>query len=75
MILKQIKDNWKRIVVHIPVGAIVPLFDAWQTAIIFGAGFIAYEINEDVRHLHDKAYIDLQGFLFGIVGMQIALWL
>ena len=49
-------------------GAAVPLMVMIQpiSAVIFVIGFFIYELNEDIRHLNDGAYIDIQGFLAGI---------
>jgi len=66
-------SNIKRILIHIPVGMLIP-FLAAGVAIVFGAGFILYELNED-WHLNDQAYIDLQGFLIGITVGQVLCWI
>jgi len=63
----------KRVLLHIPVGMLIPFLSA-GVAIVFGAGFILYELNED-WHLSDRAYIDLQGFLIGITVGQVLCWI
>lgn len=63
------RSELKRALIHVPVGVVAMLFGTltgWWAAIIFSAGFLAYELNED-RHLTDQAWIDLKGFLWGVV--------
>lgn len=58
--------NWKRCIMHLPVGA----FTYWLTkknqaaGVVFAAGFIVYEISEH-KDIHDHVYPDMQGFLWG----------
>jgi len=75
MIRKAIKTYLYRILIHIPVGMVVPIIAKLNdmVALVFGLGFLIYEINEDVNHLKDGAYIDIQGFLIGIAAMSIFL--
>lgn len=57
-----------RVLLHIPVGIFTCFagYVAWWLAVIFGAGFLLYEVNEDI-HLKDEAWKDIKGFLWGIV--------
>jgi len=58
----------RRVLIHIPVGlanAFIAFVSGWL-GLVFGLGFIAYELNEDIYYKKDKAYVDLQGFLWGI---------
>jgi len=59
----------RRVLIHIPVGlanAFVAFVSGWL-GLIFGVAFVAYELNEDIYYKRDKAYVDLKGFLIGIV--------
>ena len=58
------------VVLHIPVGVIntlLCLFSGW-IALVFGLGFIVYEVVQLVKGkiTGDKAYPDIQGWLWGI---------
>ena len=57
-----------RALLHIPVGIfnVFAGFVAWPFSLVFAAGFLAYEVNEDWR-LKDNAYIDIFGYLIGLV--------
>lgn len=55
-----------RTVAHIPMGFVAAYFTSWM----FFAGWIIYELNEDM-HLKDRAFIDIQGFLIGIAIAEI----
>lgn len=62
------KDEVIRVLVHIPVGALLVflgLYVGWWLAMTFTIGFLAYELNED-KHLSDNAWKDLKGFLWGL---------
>jgi len=37
----------------------------WWLGLIFACGFIVYEVDES-WHLHDGAFIDIKGWLWGI---------
>jgi hypothetical protein len=66
--------NLDNVLLHIPVGAVlvaVSLFSP-PVAVIFGIGFIFYELNEQ-RIIQDKAYPALQGWLWGIGLLAIIL--
>ena len=68
-----------RQVAHIPVGlgiswlvflwpldvAASVLWGARLTAVLLFAGFILYEVTEDVE-INDQAYRDIQGFVIGL---------
>jgi len=58
------------VVLHIPVGVIntlLCLVSGW-IALVFGLGFITYEVVQLVKGKipEDKAYPDIQGWLWGI---------
>jgi len=58
-----------RVLIHIPVGlatTFIASISGW-VGLIFGMAFVAYELNEDIYYKKDKAYVDLKGFLIGIV--------
>lgn len=55
------------VLLHIPVGGItvaIGLLSGWL-ALTFGLGFITYELKES-KVIQDKAYPDIQGWLWGI---------
>ena len=55
------------VLLHIPVGFInvaIGLFSGW-IGLLFGLGFIVYQLSER-KILQDKAYPDIQGWLWGI---------
>ena len=62
---------------HFPVGLANGLLSLANPslAIIFGAGFLAYEISENFDE-HDKAYPDIAGWLWGLffTGALIGIW-
>lgn len=56
-------------VAHIPHGlftVFAAVYVHWVVALLFGFGFIAYEVNQD-WHLRDGAHYDLAGWLLGMV--------
>jgi hypothetical protein len=60
-------DSVDNILIHIPVGLVniaIGVFSGYM-GILFGLGFIIYELNEQ-RMLSDKAYVDIQGWLWGL---------
>lgn len=69
--------DWRRVLLHIPVGiatALLVLVDS-VLPLIATIGFVVYEVNEDM-HLKDGAYQDLAGWLVGVfIGSGIAYWL
>jgi len=66
-LLKPLMTNPSRWCLHFPIGG----FTAWAGhvhwvyALCVLVGFLAYEISEDWR-IKDKAYIDIQGWLWGL---------
>ena len=59
-----------RALLHVPVGAGVPLAALWVDPIIAavaGLGFLVYEVSEDWR-IADHSYQDIAGFVYGIFG-------
>lgn len=70
------KEKVIRALIHIPAGIITAL--ACQLGWVFGiacfAGFSVYEINED-RHLHDRAFLDIFGYLIGLYGAVVVLFI
>ena len=61
------EDDLDNVLLHIPVGiatVLIGIYSGWL-AVIFGYGFIKYEGIER-RELRDKAYPDIQGWLWGI---------
>jgi len=64
-----------RAFIHIPVGAAVPIFalNSLVVSVLFTLSFLVYELNEDVFHLKDRAYIDINGFLIGMALTQMFL--
>lgn len=69
-------DSVGNVLMHIPVGLVniaigiglheagFPLLGA-SVAFLFGYGFMRYELDEQ-RHLGDKAYKDIHGWLWGL---------
>jgi len=74
--LFDLKDSAYRIALHIPVGIATALLvlSHWAVAIIFGAGFLAYELSEE-NVITDDAYKDIRGWLWGLFIGGIILWL
>ena len=67
----------ENVLLHIPVGAVnvfVAVYSGW-VALLFGAGFLAYEVLQRVVERKDKAYPDIQGWLWGIGILSIILLL
>ena len=65
-----------RLVLHVPVGvANGVLFGISEPAgVVFAAGFMLYEVAQDIHH-RDRCYADLAGWLWGIAGSVIGLYL
>jgi len=63
------------VLLHIPVGAVNALLClvSGELCVIFGAGFLAYEIVQR-KVTKDKAYTDIQGWLWGIALAGIIIW-
>lgn len=57
-----------RFALHVPVGMALYWMckDSPAAGISFACWFLAYELNED-RHLSDKAHIDIQGAIGGVL--------
>lgn len=64
-----------RLIMHIPAGVITCLayYLHWSLVLACLVSFMIYEINED-RHLHDRAYLDIIGFIFGLYGAVVVIW-
>lgn len=56
-----------RTLMHAPVGMFVPWAATWYVSLGWSFSFLIYEINEDMLHLRDRAYIDICGFMVGMV--------
>ncbi|MBA7566417.1 hypothetical protein ES708_08108 [subsurface metagenome] len=56
-----------RLLMHIPAGLITCLavYVHWSLVLAFFGAFIIYEINED-KHIEDRAFHDILGFLAGL---------
>jgi len=62
------RDEWKRVLIHMPVGLITVVlgcFVAWWLGPLFGIGFLIYEVDED-WHLRNGAWKDIKGWLWGL---------
>jgi len=69
------EDDVGNVLLHMPVGLIAgaaALVSGW-ICLIFGLGFLAYELRE-AKIIEDKAYPDIQGFLWGL-GIFVVLYL
>jgi len=57
------------VLLHIPVGVgnVFLCMHNENIALLFGIGFLAYEIMQRVVEKKDKAYPDIQGWLWGIM--------
>ena len=66
-LLKISKDELGKVLLHIPLGLLVCLlgYTAWWLAVIFAVGFLVYEVDEG-WHLHNGAFTDIKGWLWGI---------
>jgi hypothetical protein len=56
------------VLLHIPVGivnTIIAVYLSGWLGLVFGIGFIVYELKEQ-KIITDKAYPDIQGWLWGI---------
>lgn len=56
-----------RLLLHIPAGLItcLAIYIHWSLVLVFFGAFTIYEINED-RHVEDRAFHDILGYLFGL---------
>ncbi|MBA7715637.1 hypothetical protein ES703_124690 [subsurface metagenome] len=56
-----------RLLMHVPAGLITCLavYIHWSLVLAFFGAFTIYEINED-RHIEDRAFHDILGFLAGL---------
>ena len=57
-----------RMLLHFPIGlaTVFIIFVNPVLALIFGIGFLSYEIIEEIR-IKDKGWYDIAGFLWGIL--------
>lgn len=64
--LKALSDSG-RVLLHMPVGisTVAMGYCWWWLAVLFAAGFLAYELNE-CQYLRDRAYKDIRGWLWGM---------
>lgn len=71
------KERLFRCFLHIPVGIFTVFcgYVGWSYALVFFGGFMVYELNEDIYHLKDKAYIDIYGYLIGVAIGVVALFI
>lgn len=62
-----LKQRAARLLMHIPVGLITCLavYIHWSLVLAFFGAFTIYEINED-RHIEDRAFHDIIGYVFGL---------
>ena len=61
------EDDVGNVLLHIPVGLVAglaSLVSGW-VCLVFGLAFLAYELRE-AKIIEDKAYPDIQGFLWGL---------
>jgi len=72
--MKSIITDPKRWLLHFPIGAFTAWAGTqhWVYCFVMLFGFLAYEVTEDWR-IKDKAYIDIQGFLWGLAAGIVAL--
>lgn len=56
-----------RLLMHIPAGLItcLAIYIHWSLVLTFFGAFTIYEINED-KHIEDRAFHDILGYLFGL---------
>ncbi len=56
-----------RLLMHVPAGLITCLavYIHWSLVLAFFGAFTIYEINED-RHIEDRAFHDILGYVFGL---------
>jgi len=59
--------DWPRFLLHFPVGIVNVIIHSRSASlsIMFAVGFVFYEVREHL-HIHDMAWKDIQGYLFGI---------
>lgn len=64
LLIKIPKEELRRVLLHLPLGLLTCLlgYAYWWLALIFAAGFIIYELNQD----WNDAYKDIKGWLWGI---------
>ena len=61
------KEDLGRVLLHLPLGILtcVLWYVHWSLAVIFAAGFILYEKEQD-KYVEDQAWKDIRGWLWGI---------
>jgi len=75
-LFKPLMLDPQRWLIHLPVGG----FTAWTGTVhwvyplVFMLGFMAFEVTEDWR-LRDGAYIDIQGYLWGLATGIVGVYL
>lgn len=74
--MKLTKDDPTiRVIMHLPVGGFAVWLASWSPAlaVTFSITFVfGYEITQDF-HVKDGAYIDIKGFLWGMVLVALAM--
>ena len=66
-LLSVLKDDVGRVLLHLPLGILtcVLWYVDWPLAVIWAAGFIIYEKEQD-KYAMDQAWKDIKGFLWGL---------
>ncbi len=64
--------SWRRFWLHFPIGMATGISNL-QISLSIIALFVLYELSED-RWLRDRAYIDVQGALAGVLVMAVLRW-
>jgi len=67
-LFKVSRQELARVLMHMPLGILAVVFGywvGWWLAVIFTAGFLIYEVDED-WHIRNGAYSDIKGFLWGV---------
>jgi len=64
--------SWRRFGLHFGIGLAIGISNL-PIALGITALFILYELSED-RWLRDRAYIDVQGALGGVIVMAVLRW-
>ena len=62
------KDEWKRVLMHIPVGIVtiaLGYFISQWVGVLFGFGFLVYEAIE-LLELGNGSWKDIKGWLWGL---------
>jgi len=65
--------SWRRFWLHFPIGLAIGISNL-PIALGIIVLFALYELSED-RYLRDKAYIDVQGALAGVLVAAVLRWL